>query len=85
MIQSVAVLTMNYTVTCVVTLQSGRMLPPYLEYKLRVDPSGFFDTRGNFNQSTCCHILPSAIFKLHIQRGTKRIMFSFEHEGLYSP
>ena len=76
---------MNYTVTCVDILQSGRMLPPYLEYKLKVDPSGFFDMQVNFNQSAWCHILPSAIFVLHIQRGMKRIMFSFEHEGLYSP
>jgi hypothetical protein len=85
MIQSVAALTMNYTATCVDILQSGRKLPPYLVYKLKVDPSGFVDTQVNFNQSTCCHILPSAIFVLHIQRGMKRITFSFEHVGLYSP
>jgi hypothetical protein len=75
MIQSVAALTMNYTFMCVVILQSGRILPPYLEYKLRLDPFGFFDTQVNFNQSTWCHILPSAIFRLHIQRGMKRIIF----------
>ena len=84
MIQPVALLTMNYTLICIVILQSGRMLSPYLEYKLRVDPSGFFDTQVNFNQFPWCHILPSVIFRLHIQRGTKRIMFSFEYEGLYS-
>ena len=85
MIQSVAALTINYALFCVIILQSGRILPPYLEYKLRVDTSGFFDTQVNSNQSTWCHILPSVIFRLHIQRGTKLIMFYFEHEGLYSP
>jgi hypothetical protein len=87
MIQSVAAPAVNYAAMCVVILQPGRMLPPspYLEYKMRMDPSAFLDTQGNFNQSTWCHILPSVILRLHIQCGTKHIMFSVQHEVLYSP
>jgi hypothetical protein len=84
-IQSVADVTINNSLICVVTLQSGRMLSQYLESNLKLGSSGFFDTQVNFNKSARCYVLLAVVFALRNQRGMKRIMFSSSHESLYSP